>query len=199
MVGDRSGLKCLQGKGIVNSISLKEGPEVFKRQAALIRKYGAAAVVMCFDEEGQAETAERKVEIARRSFGILTEEVLFPPEDILFDLNIFAVATGIEDHNRYALCFLEAVRSSNGSLRWHESGGVSNLSFAFRGNNAVREAMHAAFLFHAIHAGLDVGIVNAGQLAVYYEVPEDLRARVEDVMLDRRPDATDRLIAFAEP
>ncbi len=194
-----AGLKCLQGKSVVNSISLKEGEESFRRQARLVRRYGAAVIVMAFDEDGQATTVERKVSIAARAYRILTAEIGFPPEDIVFDPNILTVATGIEDHDPYAVNFLEAARRIKTELPFAKvSGGVSNISFSFRGNNTVREAMHAAFLYHAIRAGLDMGIVNAGQLAVYEEIPKDLLARVEDVLLNRRPDATERLIAFAE-
>ncbi len=194
-----AGLKCLQGKSVVNSISLKEGEESFRRHARLVRRYGAAVIVMAFDEEGQATTVERKVAIAGRAHRILTEDIGFPPEDIVFDPNILTVATGIEEHDAYALNFLEATRRIKATLPHVKvSGGVSNISFSFRGNNVVREAMHAAFLYHAIHAGLDMGIVNAGQLAVYEEIPKDLLALVEDVLLNRRKDATERLIAFAE-
>ena len=193
-----AGLKCTQGKPVVNSLSLKEGEDAFRAQARLVRRYGAAVVVMAFDEEGQAVTAERKVAIAERAFRILTEEVGFPPEDIIFDPNILTVGTGIEEHDTYAVEYFEAVRRLK--ERFPEakvSGGVSNVSFAFRGQDRVREAMHAAFLFHAIRAGLDMGIVNAGQLAVYEEVPKDLLERVEDVLLHRRADATERLVSFA--
>jgi 5-methyltetrahydrofolate--homocysteine methyltransferase len=194
-----AGLKCLQGKSVVNSISLKEGEEPFRRHARLVRRYGAAVIVMAFDEEGQATTVERKVAIAERAYRILTEEIGFPPEDIVFDPNILTVATGIEEHDAYALNFLEATKLIKARLpHLKVSGGVSNISFSFRGNNAVREAMHAAFLYHAIAAGLDMGIVNAGQLAVYEEIPKDLLVLVEDVLLNRRNDATERLIAFAE-
>jgi 5-methyltetrahydrofolate--homocysteine methyltransferase len=193
-----AGLKCLQGKGLVNSISLKEGEEAFRERARLIRRYGAAAVVMAFDEDGQAVTADRKVAIAERAYRILTGEIGFPPEDIVFDPAVLTVATGIEEHDSYAVAFFEAVRRIKErfpSVR--VSGGASNVSYAFRGNDAVREAMHAAFLYHAIRAGMDMGIVNAGQLAVYDEIPKDLLERVEDVLLNRRPDATERLVAFA--
>ena len=194
-----AGLKCLQGKSVVNSISLKEGEEPFRRHARLVRRYGAAVIVMAFDEEGQATTVERKVAIAERAYRILTEEIGFPPEDIVFDPNILTVATGIEEHDAYALNFLEATKIIKARFpHMKVSGGVSNISFSFRGNNAVREAMHAAFLYHAITAGLDMGIVNAGQLAVYEEIPKDLLVLVEDVLLNRRRDATERLIAFAE-
>ena len=193
-----AGLRCLQGKGIVNSISLKEGEAEFRRQAGLVRRYGAAVVVMAFDEEGQATTTERRVAICRRAFAIL-KEVGFPAEDVIFDPNVLTVATGIEEHARYAVSFFEAVRRIKEELPGCKvSGGVSNVSFSFRGHRAVREAMHAAFLYHAIRAGMDMGIVNAGQLAVYEEIDPELRERVEDVLLDRRPDATERLLAFAE-
>ena len=194
-----AGLKCLQGKGIVNSISLKEGEERFKHYARLIRRYGAATVVMAFDEQGQAADLPRRQEICARAYRILTEEVNFPAEDIIFDPNILTVATGIEEHNNYAVDFIEATRWIKQNLPGAKvSGGVSNISFSFRGNNPVREAMHAAFLYHAIRAGMDMGIVNAGQLAVYEEVPKDLLERVEDVLLNRHPDATERLVDFAE-
>ncbi len=193
-----AGLKCLQGKGVVNSLSLKEGEEEFRRQAGLVRRYGAAVVVMAFDEEGQAVTAPRKVEILARAYRILTEEVGFEPSDIIFDPNILAVGTGIEEHNGFAAATLEAIRELKRRFPLAKvSGGVSNLSFAFRGNDAVREAMHAAFLYHAIRAGMDMGIVNAGQLAVYDEMPPDLKGRVEDLLFNRRPDATERLVEFA--
>ncbi len=194
-----AGLKCLQGKPIVNSISMKEGKEKFVHDAKVCRSYGAAVVVMAFDEQGQADTLERKVAICTRAYRILTEEVGFPPEDIIFDPNIFAVATGIEEHNPYGVAFIEAARQIRETLpHAHISGGVSNLSFAFRGNEPVREAMHAVFLYHAIHAGMDMGIVNAGQLAVYDEIPADLRDLCEDVVLNRRDDATERLLESAE-
>ena len=194
-----TGLKCLQGKGLVNSISLKEGEAKFIEQAALVRRYGAAVVVMAFDERGQADTLERKTEICARIYKILTEQVGFPPQDIVFDPNILTVATGIEEHNNYAVNFIEATGWIKKHLPFAKvSGGVSNISFSFRGNNVVREAMHAAFLYHAIKAGLDMGIVNAGQLAVYEEIPKDLLGLVEDVLLNRRPDATERLVTFAE-
>ncbi len=193
-----SGLKCVQGKGVINSISLKEGESQFIEHAQKARQYGAAVIVMAFDEDGQADTAERKVEISKRAYRILTEQVGFPPQDIIFDPNVFAVATGIAEHNRYAINYLEACAVIKETLP-HSlvSGGVSNLSFSFRGNNAVREAMHAAFLYHAIHAGMDMGIVNAGQLAVYDDIPDDLLNAVEDVLFDRRPDATERLTTLA--
>ncbi|MGV3774990.1 MAG: methionine synthase, partial [Verrucomicrobiales bacterium] len=194
-----AGLKCIQGKGVVNSISLKEGEEKFKQQARLVRRYGAAVVVMAFDEQGQADNLERRKEICTRSYRILTEEVGFPPQDIIFDPNILTVATGMEEHNNYAVDFINATRWIKQNLPLAKvSGGVSNISFSFRGNNAVREAMHSAFLYHAIKAGLDMGIVNAGMLEVYEEIPKDLLELVEDVLLNRRPEATDRLIKFAE-
>jgi 5-methyltetrahydrofolate--homocysteine methyltransferase len=194
-----AGLKCLQGKGIVNSISLKEGEEIFLHQATKIKRYGAAAVVMCFDEKGQADSFERKIEVAKRSFQLLTEKVRFNPADIIIDPNILAIATGIEEHNQYAVDFIRATRWIKENLPQAKvSGGVSNLSFSFRGNNTVREAMHAAFLYHAIRAGMDMGIVNAGLIAVYDEIPPDLLELIEDVLFNRRHDATDRLIAFAQ-
>ena len=194
-----AGLACVQGKGVVNSISLKEGEADFLEKARLVRRYGAAVIVMAFDEDGQADTYERKVDICRRAYQLLTEEVGFPPEDIIFDPNIFAVATGIEEHNEYAKAFIEACRDIKatcpGAL---VSGGVSNISFAFRGNDTVREAMHAAFLYHAINAGMDMGIVNAGQLAVYDDLPKPLLGAVEDVLFNRREDATERLVTLAD-
>jgi len=194
-----AGLRCLQGKGIVNSISMKEGEETFLEHARLVRQYGAAVVVMAFDEVGQADTCERKVEICSRAYQLLTEEVGMPPEDIIFDPNIFAVATGIEEHNNYAVDFIEATRELKKRFpSCHISGGVSNVSFAFRGNNPVREAIHSVFLYHAIKAGMDMGIVNAGSLAIYDDLPEELRERVEDVVLNRRSDATDRLLEIAD-
>ena len=194
-----AGLKCIQGKGVVNSLSLKNGPEEFLEQARRARRYGAAAVVMAFDEEGQADTLERRVAVCERAYRLLVEEADFPPEDVIFDPNIFAVATGIEEHRSYAADFIEAVRRIKERLPGAlVSGGLSNVSFAFRGNNPVREAMHAAFLYHAIRAGLDMAIVNAGQLTVFDEVEPELRERVEDVILDRRPDAGERLLAIAE-
>ncbi len=193
-----AGLRCLQGKGVVNSLSLKDGEEEFLRRARLVRRYGAGVVVMAFDEQGQADNAARKVSILSRAYRLLTEEVGFAPEDIILDPAVLAVATGLEEHRDYALAFIEAVRLLKSACPGARiSGGISNLSFAFRGNDQVREAMHAAFLYHAIAAGLDMGIVNAGQLAVYEEIPEELRERVEDVLLNRRADATERLIAFA--
>jgi 5-methyltetrahydrofolate--homocysteine methyltransferase len=194
-----AGLKCVQGKAVVNSISLKEGEGPFLDHARKVRRYGAAVVVMAFDEQGQAETAERKFEICRRAYRLLTEQAGFPPEDIIFDPNIFAVATGIEEHNDYARAYIEATRRIKAELPYvHVSGGVSNLSFAFRGNDRVREAMHSVFLYHAIQAGMDMGIVNAGQLALYDDIEPELRELVEDVILNRRPDATDRLLEAAE-
>ncbi|OYZ98994.1 MAG: methionine synthase, partial [Rhizobiales bacterium 17-65-6] len=194
-----AGLKCIQGKGIVNSISMKEGEDNFRAQARLVRRYGAAVVVMAFDEKGQADTFERKTEICARAYRILTEEVGLPPEDIIFDPNIFAVATGIEEHAPYGVFFIEATRWIRQNLpHAHISGGVSNLSFSFRGNEPVREAMHAVFLYHAIQAGMDMGIVNAGQLAVYNEIKPDLREACEDVVLNRREDGTERLLVLAE-
>jgi 5-methyltetrahydrofolate--homocysteine methyltransferase len=194
-----AGLKCVQGKGIVNSISMKEGEEAFKHHAHLVRRYGAAVVVMAFDEQGQADTVERKVEICARAYKILVEEVGFPPEDIIFDPNIFAVATGIEEHSGYGVAFIEATQIIRQKLpHAHISGGVSNLSFSFRGNETVRQAMHAVFLYHAIKAGMDMGIVNAGQLALYDDIPAELREACEDVVLNRRTDATERLLQLAE-
>ncbi len=193
-----AGLKCVQGKSIVNSISMKEGEDAFREHARKCRRYGAAVVVMAFDEQGQADTQERKLEICARAYRILVDEIGFPPEDIVFDPNIFAVATGIEEHNNYAVDFIEATRRIKASLPHAKvSGGVSNVSFSFRGNNPVREAIHSVFLYHAIRAGMDMGIVNAGQLAVYDELPSELRDAVEDVILNRRPDATERLIDLA--
>ena len=194
-----AGLKRIQGKPVVNSISMKEGEAEFIRQARLIRRYGAAAIVMAFDEQGQADTEARKFAICQRAYRILTEQVSFPPQDIIFDPNIFAVATGIAEHNNYAVDFIEATRRIRAELP-HAliSGGVSNVSFSFRGNNPVREAIHSVFLYHAIQAGMTMGIVNAGQLAIYEEIPAELRERVEDVILNRRPDATDRLLEIAD-
>src|SRR3990167_4279078 len=194
-----AGLKCVQGKSVVNSLSLKEGEAVFKEQACKVRRYGAAAVVMAFDEQGQADSKERKVEICARAYKILTEDVGFTPQDIIFDPNIFAVATGIEEHNNYAVDYIEAARAIKKNLpHCRVSGGVSNISFSFRGNDAVREAMHSAFLYHAIKAGMDMGIVNAGMIAVYDEIPKELLELVEDVLLNRRADSTERLISYAE-
>ena len=194
-----AGLKCVQGKGIVNSISLKEGEEKFLEHAAVVRSHGAAVVVMAFDEEGQATDVDRRVSICKRAYRLLTERAGFPPEDIIFDPNILTVATGIEEHNRYAVNFLEATRQIKEAMPAVKvSGGVSNISFSFRGNEVVREAMHSCFLYHAIRAGMEMGIVNAGQLAVYEEIEPELKERIEDVLFDRRPDATERLVEFAE-
>jgi len=193
-----AGLKCAQGKSVVNSISLKEGEEKFRQQARLVKRYGAAVVVMAFDEHGQADSIERKVAICSRAYDILINEVGFDPTDIIFDPNVLTVATGIEEHNNYGVAFIEAVRQLRQKLPLtNASGGISNVSFSFRGNKTVREAMHAAFLYHAIQAGLTMGIVNAGQLAIYEEIPKDLLELVEDVLLNRRPDATERLLTFA--
>ncbi len=194
-----AGLQCVQGKGIVNSISLKEGEEIFKHQAKLVKRYGAAAVVMAFDEQGQADTYERKIEICERAYRILVDEVSFPAEDIIFDPNIFAIATGIEEHNNYAVDFINATAWIKANLPGAKvSGGVSNVSFSFRGNDPVREAIHTVFLYHAIKAGMDMGIVNAGMVGVYDQLEPTLRERVEDVVLNRRPDAGERLIEVAE-
>ncbi|MCS3746305.1 methionine synthase [Xanthomonas sp. 3793] len=194
-----AGLKCLQGKSVVNSISLKEGEAIFIEQARKVLRYGAAAVVMAFDEVGQADTCARKVEICTRAYKVLTEQVGFPPEDIIFDPNIFAVATGIEEHDNYAVDFIEATRQIKRTLpHCHVSGGVSNVSFSFRGNEMVRQAIHSVFLFHAIEAGMDMGIVNAGGMPIYDELDPDLRERVEDVILNRRKDGTERLLEIAE-
>ncbi|MGH8730693.1 MAG: methionine synthase, partial [Burkholderiales bacterium] len=194
-----AGLKCVQGKCVVNSISMKEGEAEFIRQARLVRRYGAAAVVMAFDEKGQADTLARRIEICTRAYHLLVKEVGFPVEDIIFDPNIFAVATGIEEHNNYAIDYIEATRAIRKALPHAKiSGGVSNISFSFRGNDPMREAIHTAFLYHAIRAGMTMGIVNAGQLGVYEEIPRDLLERVEDVLFNRRPDATERLVEFAE-
>jgi 5-methyltetrahydrofolate--homocysteine methyltransferase len=194
-----AGLRCLQGKGIVNSISMKEGEEAFLEHARKVLEYGAAVVVMAFDEQGQADTRERKVEICSRAYALLTEKLDFPPEDIVFDPNIFAIATGIEEHDNYAVDFIEATRELKRRFPLsHVSGGVSNVSFSFRGNNVVREAIHSVFLYHAIKAGMDMGIVNAGALAIYDDLDADLRERVEDVVLNRRADATERLLEIAD-
>lgn len=194
-----AGLKCLQGKGIVNSISLKGGEGEFIRQAKLVLRYGAAAVVMAFDEQGQADTYQRRIDICKRAYDLLTQEVKFPPQDIIFDPNIFPVATGIDEHRNYAIDFFRAAKWIRENLPGaHVSGGVSNVSFSFRGNQLVREAMHSVFLYHAIHAGMDMGIVNPTMLEVYDEIPKDLLERVEDVLLNRRDDATERLLDFAE-
>ena len=195
-----AGLKCIQGKGVVNSISLKEGEAAFIKHAKLVRRYGAAVIVMAFDEEGQADTKARKIEICQRAYKILTEQVGFPPEDIIFDPNIFAVATGIDEHNNYGVDFIEATREIKRTLPYALiSGGVSNVSFSFRGNNPVREAIHAVFLYHAIQAGMDMGIVNAGQLAIYEDIPRDLRDAVEAVILNTHDGSgTDKLLELAE-
>lgn len=193
------GLKCVQGKGIVNSISLKEGEETFRKHARLVKRYGAAVIVMAFDERGQADNLERKIEVCQRSYDILVKEVGIPAQDIIFDPNILTVATGIEDHNNYAVDFINATRWIKENLPLAKvSGGISNISFSFRGNNLVREAMHSAFLYHSIKAGLDMGIVNAGMIEVYEEIPKELLEKVEDVLLNRRPDATERLVDYAE-
>ncbi len=194
-----AGLKCLQGKGIVNSISMKEGEAEFLRQARLVRRYGAAVVVMAFDEAGQADTVERKVDICSRAYALLTQQIGFPPEDIIFDPNVFAIATGIDEHNDYAVAFIEATRELKRRFPFsHISGGVSNVSFSFRGNEPVRQAIHVVFLYHAIRAGMDMGIVNAGALPLYDDLDADLRERVEDVVLNRRADATERLLEIAD-
>lgn len=194
-----AGLKCIQGKGVVNSISLKEGEESFLEHARIIRRYGAATVVMAFDEKGQADTAQKKVDICSRAYKLLTEKASFPPEDIIFDPNILTIATGIEEHNNYAVEFIEATREIRKRFPLsHVSGGVSNISFSFRGINSIREAMHSAFLYHAIRAGMDIGIVNAGMVTVYDEIPKDLLEIVEDALLNRKPDATERLLKYAE-
>ena len=194
-----AGLKCVQGKPVVNSISMKEGEEAFIDHAKIVRRYGAAVVVMAFDEQGQADTIERKTQICKRAYDILVNKVGFPPEDIIFDPNIFAVATGIEEHNGYGVAFIEAARWIRENLpHAHVSGGVSNLSFSFRGNEPVREAMHSVFLYHGIKAGMDMGIVNAGQMAVYDDLDPELREACEDVVLNRRADASERLLAVAE-
>src|SRR5436190_12217201 len=194
-----AGLQCIQGKGIVNSISMKEGEEAFRHHAKLVRRYGAAAVVMAFDEKGQADTFARKTEICARAYRILVDEIGFPAEDIIFDPNIFAIATGIEEHDNYAVDFIEATRWIKANLPGAKvSGGVSNVSFSFRGNDPVREAIHTAFLYHAIKAGMDMGIVNAGMVGVYDDLEPVLRERVEDVVLNRRPDAGERLVEIAE-
>ena len=194
-----AGLKVVQGKCIVNSISLKEGEAEFLSHAQKIRNYGAAVVVMAFDEDGQADTLERRIEICKRSYELLTQKVHFPPQDIIFDPNVFPVATGMEEHRTNALDFFLATQWIRENLpHAHVSGGVSNVSFSFRGNNRVREAMHAAFLYHGIQHGMTMGIVNPTLLEVYDEIPEDLKTYVEDVLLDRRADATERLLDFAE-
>ena len=194
-----AGLKCLQGKGIVNSISMKEGEAEFLRQARLVRRYGAAVVVMAFDEAGQADNVQRKIDICSRAYKLLTEEIGFPPEDIIFDPNVFAIATGIEEHNNYAVDYIEAARELKRRFpHSHISGGVSNVSFSFRGNEPVRQAIHVVFLYHAIRAGMDMGIVNAGAMPLYDDIDADLRKRVEDIVLNRRPDATERLLEIAD-
>ncbi|MEO0730191.1 MAG: dihydropteroate synthase, partial [Pseudomonadota bacterium] len=193
-----AGLKCVQGKAIVNSISLKEGEAAFFEQARKVLRYGAAVVVMAFDEDGQADTIERKVAICTRAYNLLVDEVGFPPEDIIFDPNVFAVATGIEEHDAYGIAFIEATRQIRQTLPYaHVSGGISNLSFSFRGNEAVRRAMHSVFLYHAIRAGLDMAIVNAGQIDIYDQIDPELRELSEDIILNRRSDATDRLLEAA--
>jgi 5-methyltetrahydrofolate--homocysteine methyltransferase len=194
-----AGLKCVQGKCIVNSISLKEGEEKFLREAFVCKSFGAAVVVMAFDETGQADTLKRRVDICQRAYKILTEKAGYHPEDIIFDPNIFPIATGIEEHSNYAVDFIEATKQIKKLMPLAKiSGGVSNISFSFRGNDKVREAMHAVFLYHAIRAGMDMGIVNAGQLEIYENIEPELKELVEDVVLNRKPDATDRLLAFAE-
>src|SRR6516164_5794740 len=194
-----AGLKCVQGKPVVNSISLKEGEAKFIHEAGIARRHGAAVVVMAFDEKGQADTFARKTDICKRAYDILVDQLDFPPEDIIFDPNIFAIATGIEEHNNYGVDFIEATRwIRRNLLRAHVSGGVSNLSFSFRGNEPVREAMHSVFLYHAIHAGMDMGIVNAGQMIVYDDIDGELRGVCEDVILNRDSGASERLLALAE-
>ena len=194
-----AGLKVVQGKGIVNSISLKDGKKEFIKRAKKIKWFGAATVVMAFDENGQADTFEKRINICQRSYDILVNEVQFPPQDIIFDPNILTVATGIEEHNNYAVDFIEATRWIKENLPFAKvSGGVSNISFSFRGNNIIREAMHSAFLYHAIKAGLDMGIVNAGMIEVYEELPKNILEAVEDVILNSHEDATENLIALAE-
>ena len=194
-----AGLKTLQGRGVVNSISLKNGEEEFLREARVVRRYGAAMIVMAFDERGQADTLQRRTEVCGRAYKLLTERAGVSPNDIIFDPNVLTVATGLEEHRNYGVDFIEAVRWIKANLPGaRTSGGISNVSFSFRGNNGVREAMHAAFLYHAIRAGLDMGIVNAGQLAVYEEIEPALLERVEDVLLNRKADATERLVDFAE-
>ncbi len=194
-----AGLKCLQGKAIVNSISLKEGEEAFIQQAKTIKRFGAAVIVMAFDEKGQADNLERRKEICSRAYKILTEKVGLPAQDIIFDPNVLTIGTGIEEHNNYAVDFIESVKWIKSNLPHAKtSGGISNVSFSFRGNNIVREAMHSVFLFHAIHAGLDMGIVNPGMLQIYDEIPKDFLEKIEDVVLNRNPDATERLLEFAQ-
>src|SRR5271156_746548 len=195
----QAGLKCCQGKAVVNSISLKEGEEAFVERAREVRRFGAAVVVMAFDEVGQADTLARKTEICKRAYDILVNKVGFPPEDIIFDPNIFAVATGIEEHNEYGVAFIDATKIIRAEMPLaHVSGGVSNFSFSFRGNDTVREAMHSVFLFHAIKAGMDLGIVNAGQLTVYQDIPTPLGEGIENVLFNRRQDATERLLTLAQ-
>ena len=194
-----AGLKCLQGKAIVNSISLKEGEVLFLKHASLIKQYGAAVVVMAFDEEGQATSFSRRIEICRRAYQLLIKEAGFNPNDIIFDPNILAIATGNDEHNNYAVDFFKATQWIKSNLPGARvSGGISNLSFSFRGNDKLRESMHAVFLYHAIKAGLDMGIVNAGVIPVYNEIPSDLLILLEDVILNRRKDATERLIIYAD-
>ena len=194
-----AGLKCVQGKPVVNSISMKEGEAEFLRQAKLVKRYGAAAVVMCFDEKGQADSYERRIDVARRAYDLLVDKVGFPPEDIIIDPNVFAIATGIDEHANYAVDFIRTATWIKQHLPHAKiSGGISNVSFSFRGYDPVREAIHTVFLYHAIRAGLTMGIVNAGQLGVYDELDPELRERVEDVVLNRRADATERLVAVAE-
>jgi 5-methyltetrahydrofolate--homocysteine methyltransferase len=194
-----AGLACLQGKGVVNSISLKEGEEPFIEQARTILRFGAAVIVMAFDEQGQADSLERRVAVCERAWRILTEDVGFPPEDIIFDPNIFAIATGMSEHDNYGLDYIEATREIKKRCSGAKiSGGVSNISFAFRGQERVREAIHSVFLYHAIHAGMDMGIVNAGQLEVYDEIDAELREAVEDVVLNRKPGAGERLLEIAQ-
>ncbi|MGH9197776.1 MAG: dihydropteroate synthase, partial [Acidimicrobiia bacterium] len=194
-----AGLKCVQGKAVVNSISLKEGEDDFLHKAGLIQRYGGGVVVMAFDETGQADTIDRKVAICQRAYKLLTNQAGFNPHDIIFDPNILAIATGLEEHNEYGKNFIEATRIIKETCPGVKvSGGVSNLSFSFRGNEVVREAIHSAFLYHAIRAGMDMGIVNAGQLVVYEDIPADLLERVEDIIFNRRPDATERMVEFAE-
>src|SRR3984885_6149295 len=194
-----AGLKCVQGKCIVNSISLKEGEEKFIEQAIICKSYGAAVIVMAFDEQGQADTLRKKVDISERAYNILTQQVGYDPQDIIFDPNIFAIATGIEEHNNYAVDFIESIKEIKQKMPLTRiSGGVSNMSFSFRGNETVREAMHSVFLYYAIGAGMDMGIVNAGQLVVYDEIEPELKELCEEVNLNKNPEATDKLLAFAE-
>src|SRR3970040_1669269 len=194
-----AGLKCVQGKSVVNSISLKEGEDEFVKHAKLARRYGAAVVVMAFDEKGQADTLERRIGIAKLCYHILVDELGFPPGDVIIDPNIFAIATGIEEHANYGRDYIEATRVIRQTLPYAKiSGGLSNIAFSFRGTDPVREAIHTAFLYHAIRAGMTMGIVNAGQLGVYEEIPKDLLECVEDIIFNRRPDAAERMVAFAE-